>query len=652
MSPRTLHIFRQCIAAALSASVFAIDLRAGFDVSIAVLYALGLMIGAFGASPARIRTWMAIVGTLAVASFLLVHASDPDLGSVLRLLFALVAVAITGLLLISRNRIETMRATIEHSREELRIFADSVPQMLWATYPDGYCYFLSRQFTEFTGMPREVAIGEQNWTETIHPDDRPGFLAEMEAAYQKGTEFRAYFRIRNRDGGYCWMHWVAAPYRRPGSGKIHRWYGGCANVDSQFKAQETVRRLNHTLERRVEERTAELMRTEWRYRSLFQDRNIGVLELDFAVARKRLEQLRSEGVGNFQSYFAARPDQLEELLLATHAVEINETYRTMLGYDSDSAEDLLIHSPGENRLGGRAVLIRVLQAVFDRQDSISGTANIRTRQGAPIVIAYAINLSESGSAFCTVVDITARERAHELLLKAQNEMARASRAATVGALSVSLAHELNQPIASMSVDVETARRAIEQPAFDRDRMVRVIDRISRNTQRLAGIVQQTRSRVSGRVQTPAPLNLCELARETATLLERDASGRSASLHVRCDHKVPLVEADPVEIQQVLVNLIVNALDAMAELPAELSRVEIAVTRAGEDTVKVTVSDSGPGIPEETIDTIFQPFYTTKVDGVGMGLQICRWTVEALGGDLKVRNRPGGGAEFAFTLIAA
>ncbi len=650
MTGRTTVILRQFVAAALAAFVYSVDLRSGFDVSIAVLYALVLLIGGIGQSPLVIRIWMGICAGLAVLSFLLVHWHDPDIGSVLRLLFALVAVAITGALLTSRFNIEAMRAQVEHSREELRIFADSVPQLLWAAYPDGRYYFLSRQFTEFTGVSREQAIRDQNWTDTIHPDDREAFLEEMRAAYRDESEMRAYFRVRSRAGDYCWMYWVAAPYRIPETGRIHRWYGGCANVDAQFKAQETIRELNHTLERRVEERTEELMQSEWRYRSLFQDRNIGVIELDLSRAKQSLDKLRGDGLRDFHAHFAARPDEFEAMLLSIRTLDLNRTYRDMLGFDDDSVRELLGHSPGENRMGGRAILIRVLEAIFSGEESIGGTATIRDRAGRKLAIAYAINLSPAGIAFCTVVDISERERAHELLLQAQKEMARANRVATVGALSVSLAHELNQPIASMSVDVETGLRALNAPKVDRDLMARLLDRLSRNTQRLAGIVQKTRSRVTGRSQTAASVDLCELARETVQLLAPDAASREASLHLDCDSDIPRVEGDPVEIQQVLVNLIVNALDAMAGQRIEHSRVGIAL-RADGDMVRATVSDTGPGIPDDLADAIFQPFFTTKPDGVGMGLQICRWTIEAMGGDLKVGNGPEGGAQFTFSLIA-
>lgn len=651
MSPKAVIIARQMLAAVLATAVFAVDLRHGFDVSIAVLYALVLVVAALGRTPRIIWAWMGVCFALAVSSFVVVHWSSPDLGSVLRLLFALVAIAITGLLLIGRYRLDQMRREVEHGREELQVFADSVPQMLWAAHPDGQCYFLNRRFCDFTGITMEEGLQDAGWTRPIHTEDRPGFLQQMEEAIRSGTEFRSYFRVRGRDGEHYWVYWVAAPYRMPGSDSIHRWYGGCANVDAQFKAQETIRELNHTLERRVEERTEELMRTRWRYRSLFQDRNIGVIEIDFAEAIKRVESLGLAGSPDLESHFEEDAEGLDAILRTTRVLEFNETYARQLGFDGGS-EDLVARSPGENRFGGRKVLIRLLDAFMGDRSGFSATADMRNRNGEQITIAYAANLSDDDTAFITVVDITERQRAHELKLAAQSEMARANRVATVGALSVSLAHELNQPIASMSVDVETGMRTLEKEVIDRKMLVRTLSRIGRNTERLSGIVQRTRSQVSGRQQALAPLDLCSLAQETAVLLDRDISNRGARLQVKCGAHVPKVEGDMIEIQQVLVNLVMNALDAMAAQPVNESEIFITVDSAEPGVATVTVADTGPGIPDDAMGRIFQPFFTTKPDGIGMGLQICRWTIEALGGDLRVRNRPEGGAEFTIRLLAA
>jgi C4-dicarboxylate-specific signal transduction histidine kinase len=179
-----------------------------------------------------------------------------------------------------------------------------------------------------------------------------------------------------------------------------------------------------------------------------------------------------------------------------------------------------------------------------------------------------------------------------------------------------------------------------------------LERIERNTERLANIVERTRERISHQRRKPEPLQLLDVAEEVRVLLEHDFAARSTALCITCDHGLPPVSADKVELQQVFVNLLVNALDAMAATMEEKRRVEVWIGLAAPGWVQVSVGDTGPGISDENMTKLFQPFFTTKSGGIGMGLQICRASIEALGGELKARNRPEGGAVFEFALPAA
>jgi C4-dicarboxylate-specific signal transduction histidine kinase len=143
------------------------------------------------------------------------------------------------------------------------------------------------------------------------------------------------------------------------------------------------------------------------------------------------------------------------------------------------------------------------------------------------------------------------------------------------------------------------------------------------------------------------VDLRVLAPETHDLMEREVKRAGALLEIQCDADVAPIEADPVELQQVLVNLVINAAEAMHEVQG--ARRIVMSIRNNSEGVYVSVADSGPGIPSEQMDRLFEPFFTTKASGMGMGLQICRNTVQAMGGTLAVRNREEGGAEFSFVL---
>ncbi len=232
---------------------------------------------------------------------------------------------------------------------------------------------------------------------------------------------------------------------------------------------------------------------------------------------------------------------------------------------------------------------------------------------------------------------------------AQSELARANRVATVGALSASIAHELNQPIASILIDAQTGIRLINREHPDRNKIGGILQRVERTAQRVAGIVQRTRENiVAGRRITQA-VDMLRLVDETRDLLVHDLAQADVELEIPRAGSVPPVQGDPVELQQVLVNLVSNAVDAMRDQTAP-RRIMVEVVAEGE-SVRIRVLDNGPGIPEGDLEKLFDPFFTTKATGIGMGLQICRSAVEAMGGQLTVMNMEGAGACFSFDLPA-
>lgn len=415
------------------------------------------------------------------------------------------------------------------------------------------------------------------------------------------------------------------------------------------EAQAQVRAMAQALEARVEERTAELARSEHRFRSLFYDMNIAFAETDTKAAKQVLDGVRG-GHADFKALSAAEPGLVREALAGIRLVSMNDAVAHLLGY-AHSEEVLAL--PREAFIeDAEAALLLQLEAIFEGRRQSSGSATFRRKDGSRLVLAFQVTYpSDWTYGLVTYLDITEQQRAHELVLAASEELARANRVATMGALSTSLAHELNQPITAIAIDLQTCRRFLQLEPAEIDQGLKAIDRLTRNVDRVSGIVRRTREQaVKGRRSAQA-VDLCELVRETQGLLQRDLAARGATLEIDCEAELPPVEADRVELQQVLVNLILNAADAMAATAGE-RRVRITVRDSGTDEVAATVADTGPGIPDEIRTHIFEPFFTTKTGGMGMGLQICRSLIEAFGGTLAAKNRDEGGAEFRFALPIA
>jgi len=244
-----------------------------------------------------------------------------------------------------------------------------------------------------------------------------------------------------------------------------------------------------------------------------------------------------------------------------------------------------------------------------------------------------------------------RRRIVEMKLRARLlEVIHLNRTATAGALSASVAHELNQPLGAILSYAEAATLYLEADPPDIKRVEQILDNIRRDDQRAADIISHLRGLLKKRDELE--LQECDLnktVRDTLQILRPEALKRGIALDAY-EAKSPLpVRADPIHLQQVILNLAVNGMDAMQDCAPGGGKMSIQTALTDESAIEVRVADSGMGIPTDKLNTIFDAFYTTKRDGTGLGLSIARAIVETHGGKIWAENRPGGGAVFCFTL---
>lgn len=546
---------------------------------------------------------------------------------------------------LAKEELQRVRNQLEASRADLINITDSVPQILWRADADGTLDFYNRRYREVTGRHFGDRVEADDYLSDFHPDDRAEFARMLEEALAAGSELRTMYRLRHADGSYRWMSHVGRPVRLADGSNQVRWYGGLSDIHEEVTAHQKVRELNETLEQRVAERTSELMRTEQRYAGLFDVSNITFAEMDFGEAETILDEIKASGVTDLRAYMGAHPEVLSRTLGLIRTTRVNEALARLMGYES--VADLVANPPRQNAEDGPDVLLRQLEMYFTGVNHIDGRTVLVGKEGRRIPVYFTVTRLPDGLHLSSHVDLTDQERIESLRRAAQAELARANRIATVGAFSASIAHELAQPIASMLMDARTGMRLIGHGAPDQETLDRLLQRIDKTAQRIAGIVQRTRdSIVAGKRDTVA-IDVCRLASETRDLMQHDLARASADLELLCSEAIPTVCADPVELQQVLVNLINNAVDAMRGQP-EPRRITLEIS-AREGAVHVRLADTGPGIPDEHLERLFDPFFTTKATGIGMGLNICRAAIEAMGGQLIVANRPDGGAIFSFDL---
>ena len=250
-----------------------------------------------------------------------------------------------------------------------------------------------------------------------------------------------------------------------------------------------------------------------------------------------------------------------------------------------------------------------------------------------------------------IVDISARKLADAEAVRYRTELGHLSRVAVMGEMAASIAHELNQPLSGIISNASAGQRFIDRGGVDLREMRELLADIVADGRRAGDVIGGIRRMVRKEAPGRQRLNLNDVIMNVVRLMTPDALLRSCELETSLAQNLPVIEADPVQLQQVLINLVVNAFDAMRDTPASRRKVVIMTERNGNDTICASVRDYGTGIAAEVRDRLFDHFFTTKAEGMGLGLGIVRSIVESHGGRVAAENVEGGGARFYFTLPA-
>ncbi len=251
-----------------------------------------------------------------------------------------------------------------------------------------------------------------------------------------------------------------------------------------------------------------------------------------------------------------------------------------------------------------------------------------------------------------VIDISARRHMEMKMQLLQNQLAHADRVSMLGQLAAALAHELSQPLGAILRNAEAAELFLQQEPPDLEELRAILIDIRQDDQRAGNVIDRLRALLKRRSFAPRALLVSDLLENVATLTRADCAARKATLELSVEPGLPAVMGDPVHLQQVLLNLVVNATDAVEDLPGDRRKVAVLAALHGNGKVEIAVSDLGPGIESEELERLFEPFFTTKAKGMGIGLSISRTIIEAHGGRLWAENNAQWGATFRFTIPVA
>lgn len=490
-------------------------------------------------------------------------------------------------------------AALRERERELSQLVNMVPSHLWRLDPDGEPIFFNRRMIDFLGLgvedlDRPGATRLEALLETLHPDDAATFRAALGRSLATGQSFALRYRLRRADGVYHWMSSRAEPMR-DAQGDIVQWYGLCHDIDDQMHTEQALRQLIETLPALIY-CAAPDGRPIYRSQQLREFLGLDLEDLD---------EGRTHLAGTLDAII--HPDDLP-------------TVRQRYGRSLSSGEPYAL----QHRLRR-----------FDGEYRWVETRTAAMRNAEGVIVQW------NGVCF----DIEDRVVAQEKLRLAQESLSRASKAASLAELSASIAHEVNQPLAAVVANSYACQRWLTADPPNIERAQKTVERIIRDANAAADVVSRIRALFRQTVETRTSTAFGGVIAEMRELMAEEAARRRVRLDIDLDGDLPPVALDRVQIQQVLINLIRNGVEAMEA--AATDRVLGMRVRRNGDAVQVEISDHGPGI--ESPEKIFEPFFTTKEQGMGMGLAICRSIIEAHGGRLWAENNEPQGATFNFTL---
>jgi two-component system sensor kinase FixL len=396
----------------------------------------------------------------------------------------------------------------------------------------------------------------------------------------------------------------------------------------------------------------EVRASEDRYRHLMHHLPMALLQVDSTPITHVFERLRREGVTDIVGYLDEHPEMALHARSIIHVTDANHNAERLFAADRarqlfGSVSYLFDASPDTAK--------RVIAAHFNGVRTYVEVMKLRTFDGrmrdVELSVTYPMPPERLDVTILSIDDITDRLRTEAQLRQLQADFSRAARISMLGELATSIAHEVNQPLSAIVTNAETSLRWLSRDDPNLAKVGQLTGRIVENARRASDIVQRVRGMASQQAPERTPLDLNPVVDEALLFLRHEIESRAIDLSVRLARDLPPVLGDRVQLQQVIVNLLVNGIQAMASSSGR-NRLELATRVRADGAVTFCVHDSGPGVPAEYLDRIFDGFFTTKADGIGIGLAICHSIIAAHGGEISVSNHPDGGAVFEFWLPPA
>jgi two-component system, LuxR family, sensor kinase FixL len=504
------------------------------------------------------------------------------------------ALLITGLV-IQRARRRKAEAALGESESNVRSIVETTAAVPWEADATTWVFtFVGPQAEKLLGYPREKWYEKDFWINHVHPEDRDLAVRTCMERSSEAENFEFEYRMIASSGAPVWIHDIV--HCQHSHGKPVKLRGLLLDVTERRQANEKFRLA-------LEATPSAVVMVE----------QSGRIVLVNDSAERLFGYTRAELIGSPVRMLV--PERLHVAHMAH--------------------ESAFFSAPSHRGHGlGRELLAR-------RKDGTEFPAEITLNR---------ILTKEGSFVLAAIVDISARRRSEAALREQRRELAHITRISTLGELAASLAHELNQPLTAIRSNAQAAQRfmSLGRPS-DFEEVREVLAEIIQDNNRAGEVIRRLRALARKENLEFAPIDLAETLAEASGLLNSDAIMRNVRVRLDLPAGMPAVRGDRIQVQQVALNLLSNAFDAMKACAPEDREVVVELRLGAEADVVVAVRDRGTGLSGDTLSRVFQSFYTTKRDGLGMGLSISRSIVEAHGGRIWAENNAVRGATFYFSL---
>ena len=479
---------------------------------------------------------------------------------------------------------------LKESEEKFRMLSESSSIGVFYTDKEGMVLYTNPAWQKITGFSLNESL-DFKWANALYYEDKPKALADWADCLKKGKGYKGEFRFIDKKGKIKWVYTTTSPVKTR-DGRIIGHVGSNQDITEHKRAEEEIERIF-----------------------------------------------------NMTGYMVCVAD------LEGSFIRVNSSFEQILGY---SCEELLkrpyldlIHPDDKDKT------IAVLKEKLSSGIQVIGFENrYRCKDGSYKWLSWTSRpVVEEGVTYAIAHDITERKKARDEADRHQMEAAHAARLSSIGEMASALAHELNQPLCAILTHAEGCLAISRQDCADMEKLRSKLATVAKQAERAGAIISRIRGFArKGKAQKSA-IDLNEVIGEVMSLIHAQVERAKILIELNLDEGVQSVPANRVQIEQVILNLVRNSVDAMQDAKPANRKLTITSSMIPENTVEVTIRDRGKGIDKKNAERIFQPFFTTKPEGLGLGLSISQSIVESHSGRLYVKENSDNGATFCLALPA-